>query len=69
MYFPTGHNTTDEQISSFKHLFDFYEKYMKQISFALAKTEFELGHDKFKICWYSLPLNAIDGLNVKKKIV
>ncbi|CAI6359458.1 unnamed protein product [Macrosiphum euphorbiae] len=39
---PTGRNPTDEQISSFKNLFDFYEKDMQQISFSVAKAEFEL---------------------------
>lgn len=61
---PTGHNPTDEQISSFRNLFDFYEKDMQQISFSVAKAEFELWYEKFKNCGYTLPLNAIDGLNL-----
>ncbi|XP_050520334.1 52 kDa repressor of the inhibitor of the protein kinase-like [Daktulosphaira vitifoliae] len=39
---PTGHTPTDEQISSFKNLFEFYEKDMQHISFSVAKAEFEL---------------------------
>ncbi|KAE9525840.1 hypothetical protein AGLY_014066 [Aphis glycines] len=61
---PTGRNPTDEQISSFKNLFDFYEKDTQQINFSVAKAEFELWYEKFKNCGYTLPLNAIDGLNL-----
>lgn len=37
---------------------------MQQISFSVAKAEFELWNEKFKNCGYSLPLNAIDCLNL-----
>ncbi|XP_050540290.1 52 kDa repressor of the inhibitor of the protein kinase-like [Daktulosphaira vitifoliae] len=57
---PTGHTPTDEQISSFKNLFVFYEKDMQHISFSVAKAEFELWYEKFKNGCYTLPLNAID---------
>jgi len=58
----TGHNPTDEQISSLKKILIFMKKNMQQISFSVAKAEFELWYEKFKNCGYTLPLNAIDGI-------
>jgi hypothetical protein len=37
---------------------------MQQNIFSVAKAEFELWYEKFKNCCYTLPLNAIDGLNL-----
>jgi len=37
---------------------------MQQISFSIAKAEFELWYEKFKNCGYTLSINAIDGLNL-----
>lgn len=41
MFLPTGNNLTNEQIPSFKNLFEFYEKDMSQNSITVAKAGFE----------------------------
>lgn len=54
----------DEKNFKFKKSYRVQRKNIQQNSFSVAKSEFGLWREKFKIRCYTLPPIAIDGLNL-----